>query len=79
MIRDSAIITRRGFGKLDGIIEENHDERGLDVKFNTFWGGKALLFSFPFENWKKGRKAIRVQIVILFILMLKKIYLLQLL
>ena len=62
VITDCAIIIGRGSWKPEGGggIGENLDEReGLNVKFYLFGGG-ALLFSFLFINWEKGRRAIRV-------------------
>ena len=45
-------------GKPEGDRGKSRRKReGLDVKFYTFAGG-ALLFSFPFISWKKGRRAV---------------------
>ena len=51
LIRDCAIITwggggGGGVGKLEGSVGENDNKRdgGLNVKFNTYRGGAALLF-----------------------------------
>ena len=43
----------------------NHDEiegggGGRCILLYIRTGGGALLFSFPFINWRKGRKAIRI-------------------
>ena len=47
---------------MGGIGEnDNKGEGGLDVKFNTYWGG-GITFSFVFANWKSSGRVIRVQI-----------------
>ena len=43
---------------------------GLDVKFYTLGVGHYF-FAFPFINWKKGRRSIRVRIV-LFCLLIRE-------
>ena len=67
-LRDCAIIIGKGagegVGKPKGGIGENQDERGgyvVDVNFIHSEG--AVLFSFPYIIWKKGRRAIRVFII----------------
>ena len=50
-------------GKPEGDIGENLDETeeaGARCKILYIRRGGALLFSYPFVNWKKGRRTLRV-------------------
>ena len=46
-----------------GGIGENDNKRegGLDVKFNTYKGGRGITFSFLSANWKSSGRVIRVK------------------